>query len=139
MDFAPALSYAGSAKLNGSRLRLTDGGHSEFGAVWYTTPVNVQSFTQDFSFQLTNAERRRYGVCHSECAEARRLSVPAVRVWVMAQPVRRDFPEYPTSVAIKFDLYNNYGEGQRLHRPVHGRGFSDRSCHRHDRQRRKSA
>jgi hypothetical protein len=42
-----------SAKLNGTRLRLTDGGIGEAGSAWYPTPANVQTFTTDFSVQIT--------------------------------------------------------------------------------------
>src|ERR1019366_3138277 len=49
------LQLNGSTKLNGTRLRLTDGGGGEASSVFYTTPVNVQSFTTNFSFQMTSA------------------------------------------------------------------------------------
>src|SRR5580704_3933303 len=49
------LALNGSAAINGTRLRLTNGGTSEAGSAFFNTPVNVQSFTNDFSFQLTNA------------------------------------------------------------------------------------
>lgn len=48
------LAINGSGGINGSRLRLTDGGTGETTSAWFTTPVNVQAFTLDFSFQLTN-------------------------------------------------------------------------------------
>ena len=34
-------------------LRLTDSGLREAGSAWYPTKQNIQSFTQDFSFQMT--------------------------------------------------------------------------------------
>ena len=49
------LALNGFAKLNGTRLRLTDGGGFEASSAFYTTPVNVQSFTTNFSFQMTSA------------------------------------------------------------------------------------
>src|SRR5579864_1666733 len=48
------MTLNGFAALNGTRLRLTNGGNTEAGSGFYNTPVNVQSFTTDFSFQLTN-------------------------------------------------------------------------------------
>jgi len=55
--FTPSgLSLNGSATINGSRLRLTDGGANEAGSAFFDTPVNVQSFITDFDFQLTNAD-----------------------------------------------------------------------------------
>src|SRR5205807_1139680 len=47
------LQLNGNATLNGTRLRVTDGGGNEAASVWYNTPVNVQSFTTNFSFQIT--------------------------------------------------------------------------------------
>jgi cellulose 1,4-beta-cellobiosidase len=49
------LQLNGSTKLNGTRLRLTDGGGGEASSAFYSTPVNVQSFTTNFSFQMTSA------------------------------------------------------------------------------------
>src|SRR5205823_1097769 len=49
------LQLNGSTKLNGTRLRLTDGGTNEASSAFYTTPVNVQSFITNFSFQMTSA------------------------------------------------------------------------------------
>jgi hypothetical protein len=44
----------GSSQLNDTRLQLTDGIANEAGSAWYATPVNVQTFTNDFTFQLSN-------------------------------------------------------------------------------------
>lgn len=49
------LALNGGAAISGTRLRLTDGGASEARSAFYNTPVNVQSFSNDFSFQLTSA------------------------------------------------------------------------------------
>src|SRR6266576_3214754 len=49
---ATGLQFNGRTKLNGARLQLTDGGQAEASSAWFTTPVNVQSFTNDFAFQL---------------------------------------------------------------------------------------
>ena len=40
---------------SGDIMRLTDGGASEARSAFFKTPVNVQSFVNDFSFVLTNA------------------------------------------------------------------------------------
>jgi murein DD-endopeptidase MepM/ murein hydrolase activator NlpD len=47
--------FGSAAATNGSRLRLTDGGAYEARSVFFSTPVNVQSFTNDFTFLLTKA------------------------------------------------------------------------------------
>jgi hypothetical protein len=46
----------GSAKFNGSALQLTDSGTAEAGSAWYVVPVNVSSFTTNFTLQLTNPQ-----------------------------------------------------------------------------------
>jgi hypothetical protein len=47
----------GSAKINGSALQLTDSAtNMESGSAWYAVPVNVQSFTTNFTLQLVNAK-----------------------------------------------------------------------------------
>ena len=51
----PQLTLNGGAALNGTRLRLTDGGsRGEARSAFFTTPVNVQQFSTGFDFQLTN-------------------------------------------------------------------------------------
>ena len=49
-----SMQFNGSADLNNSALQLTNGGENEAGSVFYKTPVNVQSFTTDFTFELSN-------------------------------------------------------------------------------------
>ena len=51
---ASNLALNDSASINGTRLRLTNGGAGETASAWYAKQVNVQGFTQEFSFQLTN-------------------------------------------------------------------------------------
>ena len=51
---ATGLDLNGIAKLNGTRLRLTDTTQNSAGSAWYGVPVNVQAFTSDFTFQLTS-------------------------------------------------------------------------------------
>ena len=48
---------AGYSQLNGSTIRLTDSNApgDEVGAAWYAVPVNVQSFSTNFTLQFTNA------------------------------------------------------------------------------------
>ncbi len=44
----------GSTTLNDTRLQLTNGGTGQAGSAWYYQPLNIQSFTSDFTFQLSN-------------------------------------------------------------------------------------
>lgn len=45
----------GSAVLNGSQIQLTDATLVQAGAAWYAAPVNVQTFTTNFTLKFTNA------------------------------------------------------------------------------------
>ena len=51
---ATGLSLNGSAALSGTALQLTNGGLDEASSAFNTSPVNIQSFTTDFRFELTN-------------------------------------------------------------------------------------
>ncbi len=107
--FAPALSLVGNAQLNGTRLRLTDGHQSEAGAMWYTTPVNVQSFSQDFSIQLTNANGDGMAFVIQNVGSVSLGPGGAGLGYGATSPGGP--AGIPTSLAVKFDLYSNYGEG----------------------------
>ena len=52
---ATGLQLNGATKVNANSLELTDGGSYEAGSAFWTTPVNIQSFTTNFTFQLTSA------------------------------------------------------------------------------------
>ncbi len=95
------LTLNGSAKLNGTRLRLTDGGASEAGSAFFSTPVNVQSFTSTFTFQLTNAT-----------ADGFTFTIQGVGPTALGVAGGSlGYAGMPTSVAVKFDLFSNSGEG----------------------------
>jgi Legume lectin domain/Chitobiase/beta-hexosaminidase C-terminal domain len=103
------LAFNGSTKLNGTRLRLTDGGASEAASAWYTTPVNVQSFTSDFSFQLTNPNADGFAFVIQNAGLTALGPLGGGLGYGPDAP--GGTPGIPTSVAVKFDLYNNAGEG----------------------------
>ena len=48
------MQFNGSTDLDDFRLQLTNGGQYEAGTAFYATPVNIQQFTTDFTFQLSN-------------------------------------------------------------------------------------
>jgi hypothetical protein len=52
---ATGLQVNGSAVVNSGSLELTNGGGYEAGSAYWTTPVNIQAFTTNFTFQLTSA------------------------------------------------------------------------------------
>ncbi len=49
---ANLMTVNGSARINGSTIQLTDTNTLEAGSAWYDVPVNVQSFTTNFTLQL---------------------------------------------------------------------------------------
>jgi len=95
------LALNGTATMNGSRLRLTDGGSGEIAAAWYTTKVNIQAFTQDFSFQLSNPYAD--GITFT-IQNAGTTAIGGGGGWLGYAPIT-------PSIAVKFDLANNAGEG----------------------------
>ena len=53
---ATGLQLNGSAAVNSSNfLELTNGGTAQASSAFWTTPVNIQAFTTNFTFQLSNA------------------------------------------------------------------------------------
>jgi hypothetical protein len=96
------LNLEGAATLVGSRLRLTDGGSNEASNAWYSTPVNVQAFTQDFLIQLTNptADGMAFVI---QNASATALAYGGGNL---------GYSPLAPSAGVKFDLYDNIGEGQ---------------------------
>jgi Bacterial lectin len=106
------LALNGSAKLNGTRLRLTDGGPSEAGSGFYTTPLNIQSFSTAFSIQLTNpnADGMAFVIQNAGTtalgADGGGLGYGAATYGGSGG--------IPSSVAVKFDLYNDGGEDPNL-------------------------
>ena len=102
----------GKAQLNGSVLELTDGNQFEASSAWYATPVNVQNFVTDFTFQVTpgtTADGFTFALQNAPNSTA--------ALGVAAGPLGYGFDTttgtggMPNSVAVKFDLYDNFGEG----------------------------
>ncbi|MBV8674915.1 MAG: chitobiase/beta-hexosaminidase C-terminal domain-containing protein [Acidobacteriaceae bacterium] len=91
----------GSAKLSGSSVQLTGLNLDQAGAVWYTNPVNVQSFTTNFTFQITNpsADGFTFAIQNSSPSAVGGLGIDL------------GYGSIPHSMAVKFDLFNNAGEG----------------------------
>ena len=108
-----AMTLNGAAKLNGTRLRVTDGGGGGAASAWYNTPVNIQKFTSNFSFQIpggTNPTADGFAFVIQGGSSSALGSPggglgygPGAPGWTTAA--------IPNSVAVKFDLYNNINEG----------------------------
>jgi hypothetical protein len=109
---AGAMLLNGSATLNGTRLRLTDGGTYEAASAWYNTPVNIQQFTSNFSFQITGGT--------SPTADGFAFVIQGGSSSALG-PGGGGLgygPDAPggtgglaNSIAVKFDLCSNEGEG----------------------------
>jgi hypothetical protein len=96
-----AMTLNGNSTYNGTRLRLTDGGSFESASAFCQTAVNVQSFTTDFSFQLTqpNADGITFTVQGGGPTAFGSFGSSL------------GYAGISQSVAVKFDLYSNAGEG----------------------------
>ncbi len=112
------LDLNGSAGPNGSSVHLTTTGTNLAGSAWYPTPVSVQAFSTAFTFQQTNPS----GSC---IADGLTFAIQNAGTTALGPSggglgYGPDNPTDPSgssntpiahSVAIKFDLYNNAGEG----------------------------
>ncbi len=107
---ASGLALSGSAILNGTRLRLTDGGVNEAGSGFVSAPMNIQSFTADFSFQLTNPNADGFTFTIHGGNTAAALGPSGGGLGYGPDAVGGG-GGIPSSIAIKFDLYSNAGEG----------------------------
>ncbi len=91
----------GSGGLDDTRLQLTNGGANEASSAWYFQPVNIQSFTTDFSFQLSNPGDD--GITFAiQSNGSTALGSPGAGL---------GYQGIANSLAIKFDFYNDAGEG----------------------------
>jgi Legume lectin domain/Chitobiase/beta-hexosaminidase C-terminal domain len=106
------MNLIGTAKLNGSSLELTDGGDSEAAAAWYQVEANIDSFTTDFTFQITlgtnpTADGFAFAIQGNNST--------ALGPYGGGLGFGPDAPSgtggIPSSMAVKFDLFSNAGEG----------------------------
>jgi len=108
-------SFAG-LKLNGfannsddSRLQLTTGGTNEAASAFYLQPINIQAFTTDFTFQLSNAVAD--GFTFTIQGSSVNALGPAGGGLGYGPGTTTGTGGIPKSIAVKFDFYNNAGEG----------------------------
>ncbi len=97
---AKQLWMNGSA-LSGTSLLMINNQRNKASSAYFTTPVNVESFTSDFDFQLTDAAANGFTfVLQNQGLTATGLSGEGL-----------GYVNIPNSVAIKFDFYNSAGQG----------------------------
>jgi hypothetical protein len=102
---AAGLTFVGTGvSLNGTALQLTNGGGYEATAAWTASPLNVQSFSTDFTFQITPAGT---GTADGFTFTIQNAGASALGKYGLGL----GYQGIGSSVAVKFDLYNNVGEG----------------------------
>src|SRR5262249_41520300 len=99
--YTTGLALNGTAKNAGTALRLTDGGNNEAASAFSTNEVSIAKFNTQFSFQLTNPNADGFAFV-IQGAGANALGAAGGGL---------GYQGIGSSVAIKFDLYNNNGEG----------------------------
>jgi hypothetical protein len=107
---AGAVVMNGNAQLNGSVLQLTDGNQFEASSAWYATRVNVQNFVTDFTFQVTPGTTADGFTFALQANSTAALGVAGGPLGYGLDS-SNSTGGIPNSVAVKFDLYDNFGEG----------------------------
>jgi hypothetical protein len=106
---AALLSVNGSAKIISSALQLTDGNAGEAGSAFSTFPVDVTHFSTQFQFQLVNPSADGFTFAIQGTAPA---SVGLAGGGLgYGAGMAGGSNGIPHSVAVKFDLFSNQGEG----------------------------
>jgi len=108
INFAGGFSSVAGLTLNGSavnsddtRLQLSAGQLYQAGSVFWDTPIGVETFTTNFSFQLSEA-----------VADGITFTIQNVGPKALGTDrAGLGYAGIKKSVAIKFDIYNNSGEG----------------------------
>jgi hypothetical protein len=101
---AANFTLLGGVTLAGGALQLTDGTTYEARAAWFSTPVNIQRFTTDFNFQITPASPNTADGMTFTIQNSGLNAVGGVGGALGYQDITQ-------SVAVKFDLFSNVGEG----------------------------
>jgi lysophospholipase L1-like esterase len=96
------LQFNSIAQLVNNALQLTNGGASKTGTVWTKAVQNIQAFSTQFTFQVTS------GNTGDGFTFAIQNNSPTI---VGGYGGQLAYGGIPNSIAIKFDLYNNAGEG----------------------------
>jgi hypothetical protein len=104
--FASAAGFTldGGATVTGNALQLADGGTFENRTVWYTTPLNIQSFSTNFTFQITPASTSS-GDGFTFTIQNMGLSADGGIGGALG------YQSITPSVAVKFDLFDNSARG----------------------------
>ena len=114
---ATGLTLNGSAAISGANLELTNGGKSEAGSAFDDTAETITTFSTQFTFQITpgsnpTADGFTFTIQNTGI-NALGPSGGGLGYGLDSATGASSSPNTPIakSVAIKFDLYNNNGEG----------------------------
>jgi hypothetical protein len=105
------MQFNGSTDLDDSRLQLTNGGQEEAGSAFFTTPVNIGNFTTDFTFQLSDAQADGMTFTIQNSSAGATALGPSGGGLGYGPDTPGGIPGISNSVAVKYDLYDNAGEG----------------------------
>jgi hypothetical protein len=113
---ATGLALNGKSTINGTRLRLTDGGANEASSAWWSAQVDTRTFTNDFTFQLSAGTSTADGfafVIQNTVTTALGPSGGGLGYGPdnTTNPSASTNTPIAKSVAVKFDLFSNAGEG----------------------------
>ena len=117
IDFGLGFSNPGCMQMNGStdlddsRLQLTNGAANEAGSAFCATQVDVRGFVTDFTFQLSDANADGITFTLQNSAAGAKALGPAGGGLGYGPGAIGGSGGITSSVSIKFDLYNNNGEG----------------------------
>ena len=101
---ATGFTLSGGATVTGGALQVTDGGTFEGRAIWYSTALNIQKFTTDFTFQMTPAA--------ANTADGMTFTIQNQGLTAQGGiGGALGYQDVKPSVAVKFDTYSNSGEG----------------------------
>jgi hypothetical protein len=99
------LTFNGTTAVDDTRLQLTDGNLNEAGSVFWNTPVNIQAFTTNFTFQLSSPTPQQMGNGFTFTIQN---NAPTA---LGGDSAGLGYQDIPNSVAIKFNFYNYENEG----------------------------
>ena len=98
---ASKLTYNGTAAIVGGRAELTNGGGNQAGSLFSTTPLDITKFDTSFTFQLLNPS-----------ADGMTFTIQGNGPTAIGGGGGGlGYQGMLNSIGVKFDLYNNNGEG----------------------------
>ena len=95
----------GNAALSGTSVQLTNGSPNQASSAYYATPVDITAFTTDFDFTIGSGTSSTLG---EGMAFVIQNAGPTA---LGGGGGGLGYAAMPNSVAIKFDFYNDAGEG----------------------------